>query len=166
MAFHFRWFHQGPGSDVQQFPSLWNWPLASHGWVMTTILIMFIIHRRPLLLYLVSCTGSPIPQHQFSFQWYPSNGALSFSSPDNRQSTGCIVYVGVKFVNKFATVALLCVIFSIIAVYTGIFVNIDGNDRLKWVVVRLFLSQRSAQGGGNESFSSPTLYKCLMKSSW
>lgn len=45
--------------------------------------------------------------------------------------TGCIVYVGVKFVNKFATVALLCVIFSIIAVYTGIFTNIHGNDKLK-----------------------------------
>lgn len=44
---------------------------------------------------------------------------------------GCIVYVGVKFVNKFASVALLCVIFSIIAVYTGIFTNIHGNDKLK-----------------------------------
>lgn len=43
---------------------------------------------------------------------------------------GCIVYLGVKFVNKFATVALLCVIFSIIAVYTGIFTNINGNDNL------------------------------------
>lgn len=48
---------------------------------------------------------------------------------------GGIVYVGVKFVNKFATVALLCVIFSIIAVYTGIFYNIHGNDKLKWVEV-------------------------------
>uniref|UniRef100_A0A182WF93 SLC12A transporter C-terminal domain-containing protein n=1 Tax=Anopheles minimus TaxID=112268 RepID=A0A182WF93_9DIPT len=43
---------------------------------------------------------------------------------------GLIVYVGVKFVNKFATVALACVIFSIIAVYAGIFDNIDGNDKL------------------------------------
>ncbi|KAF4517815.1 hypothetical protein B566_EDAN003020 [Ephemera danica] len=41
-----------------------------------------------------------------------------------------IVYVGVKFVNKFATVALACVIFSIIAVYAGIFVNFQGNDKL------------------------------------
>lgn len=43
---------------------------------------------------------------------------------------GCIVYVGVKFVNKFASVALLCVIFSIIAIYVGIFTNINGNDNL------------------------------------
>ncbi|XP_038109514.1 solute carrier family 12 member 4 isoform X3 [Culex quinquefasciatus] len=43
---------------------------------------------------------------------------------------GLIVYLGVKFVNKFATVALACVIFSIIAVYAGIFNNIDGNDKL------------------------------------
>lgn len=43
---------------------------------------------------------------------------------------GTIVFVGVKFVNKFATVALACVIFSIIAVYAGIFVNWNGNDNL------------------------------------
>ncbi|XP_059478016.1 solute carrier family 12 member 6 isoform X3 [Neocloeon triangulifer] len=41
-----------------------------------------------------------------------------------------IVYVGVTFVNKFATVALACVIFSIIAVYVGIAVNWQGNDKL------------------------------------
>ena len=52
---------------------------------------------------------------------------------------GCIVYVGVKFVNKFATVALLCVIFSIIAVYTGIFTNIHGNDKLRWVEIKNLL---------------------------
>lgn len=43
---------------------------------------------------------------------------------------GLIVFVGVKFVNKFATVALACVLLSIVAVYAGIFVNINGNDRL------------------------------------
>ncbi|XP_077296513.1 solute carrier family 12 member kcc isoform X2 [Arctopsyche grandis] len=48
---------------------------------------------------------------------------------------GTIVFVGVKFVNKFATVALACVIFSIIAVYTGIFVNINGNDNLHMCVL-------------------------------
>ncbi|KAJ1523941.1 hypothetical protein ONE63_010490 [Megalurothrips usitatus] len=41
-----------------------------------------------------------------------------------------IVFVGVKFVNKFATVALACVILSIVAVYAGIFVNWNGNDNL------------------------------------
>lgn len=48
---------------------------------------------------------------------------------------GLIVYLGVKFVNKFATVALACVIFSIIAVYAGIFHNIDGNDNLYMCVL-------------------------------
>ncbi|PSN31506.1 Solute carrier family 12 member 6 [Blattella germanica] len=43
---------------------------------------------------------------------------------------GLIVFVGVKFVNKFATVALACVLLSILAVYVGIFVNINGNDNL------------------------------------
>ena len=43
---------------------------------------------------------------------------------------GSVVSVGVKFVNKFAVVALGCVICSIIAVYVGIFVNINGNTKL------------------------------------
>lgn len=45
---------------------------------------------------------------------------------------GTIVFVGVKFVNKFATVALACVILSIIAVYVGLFVNFNGNEALKY----------------------------------
>ena len=44
---------------------------------------------------------------------------------------GTIVFIGVKFVNKFAGVALACVILSIVAVYVGIFSNIYGNDKLK-----------------------------------
>ncbi|KAL5287968.1 hypothetical protein ACFFRR_008671 [Megaselia abdita] len=43
---------------------------------------------------------------------------------------GLIVFVGVKFVNKFASVALACVILSIIAIYVGIFDNYHGNDKL------------------------------------
>lgn len=48
---------------------------------------------------------------------------------------GLIVFLGVKFVNKFATVALACVILSIIAVYAGIFNNIHGNDKLHMCVL-------------------------------
>ncbi|XP_072743130.1 solute carrier family 12 member 4 isoform X3 [Anoplolepis gracilipes] len=48
---------------------------------------------------------------------------------------GTIVFVGVKFVNKFATVALACVILSIIAVYVGLFVNFNGNESLKLCVL-------------------------------
>lgn len=44
---------------------------------------------------------------------------------------GMVVFVGVKFVNKFATIALACVILSISAVYAGIFVNFNGVDNLK-----------------------------------
>lgn len=46
---------------------------------------------------------------------------------------GTIVFVGVKFVNKFAAVALACVLLSIIAVYVGIFTNFHGNDKLQLV---------------------------------
>ncbi|XP_017124883.1 solute carrier family 12 member 6 isoform X2 [Drosophila elegans] len=48
---------------------------------------------------------------------------------------GLIVFLGVKFVNKFATVALACVILSIIAVYVGIFDNIHGNEKLYMCVL-------------------------------
>lgn len=52
---------------------------------------------------------------------------------------GLIVFVGVKFVNKFAAVALTCVICSIIAVYVGIFDNFNGNEKLQWVLTFLIL---------------------------
>ncbi|XP_055839309.1 solute carrier family 12 member 6 isoform X2 [Episyrphus balteatus] len=48
---------------------------------------------------------------------------------------GLIVFLGVKFVNRFATVALACVIFSIIAVYIGIFDNLNGNEKLYMCVL-------------------------------
>ncbi|XP_073813225.1 solute carrier family 12 member kcc isoform X9 [Musca autumnalis] len=48
---------------------------------------------------------------------------------------GLIVFLGVRFVNKFAAVALACVIFSIIAVYVGIFDNINGNEKLYMCVL-------------------------------
>ncbi|XP_015584917.1 solute carrier family 12 member 4 isoform X4 [Cephus cinctus] len=48
---------------------------------------------------------------------------------------GTIVFVGVKFVNKFATIALACVIFSILAVYVGLAVNFNGNDALKMCIL-------------------------------
>ncbi len=44
---------------------------------------------------------------------------------------GGIVFVGVKFVNKFASVALACVLLTIFSIYVGLVVNIDGNDKAK-----------------------------------
>lgn len=44
---------------------------------------------------------------------------------------GLIVFVGVKFVNKFGAVALACVLLSIAAVYVGIFDNAQGNNKLQ-----------------------------------
>ncbi len=41
--------------------------------------------------------------------------------------TGTIVFFGVKFVNKFAAVALACVLLTIFSIYVGIVVNIGGN---------------------------------------
>ena len=44
---------------------------------------------------------------------------------------GSIVFVGVKFVNKFAGVALACVLLTILSIYVGIAVNVNGNDNAK-----------------------------------
>ena len=42
---------------------------------------------------------------------------------------GSIVFVGVKFVNKFASVALACVLLTIFSIYVGIAVNSTGNNK-------------------------------------
>lgn len=44
---------------------------------------------------------------------------------------GLIVFVGVKFVNKFGAVALACVLLSIASVYIGIADNAYGSDKLQ-----------------------------------
>ncbi|XP_034942488.1 solute carrier family 12 member 4 isoform X2 [Chelonus insularis] len=66
---------------------------------------------------------------------------------------GTIVFIGVKFVNKFAGVALACVIFSIIAVYVGLFTNINGNESLKICVLgkRLLKDIENSECHKNES---------------
>lgn len=42
---------------------------------------------------------------------------------------GTIVFFGVNFVNKFAAVALACVLGTIFSIYVGIFVNFNGNHK-------------------------------------
>lgn len=44
---------------------------------------------------------------------------------------GFIVFVGVKFVNKFGALALACVLTSIVCVYIGIADNSYGSDKLQ-----------------------------------
>jgi len=48
---------------------------------------------------------------------------------------GIMVYIGVAFVSKLAPIALLCVIISIICVYVGVFVNINGKDDAHFCVL-------------------------------
>lgn len=59
---------------------------------------------------------------------------------------GMVVYVGVKFVNKFAGVALACVIGSICSIYVGLFVNFNGNDKLNMCVLGTRLIQEDGAG--------------------
>ena len=48
---------------------------------------------------------------------------------------GSIVFVGVKFVNKFASVALACVLLTILSIYIGLAVNYGGNDNANFCTV-------------------------------
>lgn len=48
---------------------------------------------------------------------------------------GSIVFVGVKFVNKFAGFALACVLLTIASIYVGLAVNYGGNDSANFCVV-------------------------------
>jgi len=48
---------------------------------------------------------------------------------------GTIVFFGVKFVNKFAAVALVCVLLTILSIYIGIFVNFNGNHNADFCTV-------------------------------
>lgn len=44
---------------------------------------------------------------------------------------GILVFIGVRFVSKFAPVALFCVLVSILSIYIGIFVNYNGIEKYK-----------------------------------
>ena len=46
---------------------------------------------------------------------------------------GTLVFFGVKMVNKFAAVALVCVLLTILSIYIGIFVNVNGNHKAEYV---------------------------------
>ena len=48
---------------------------------------------------------------------------------------GSIVFIGVRFVNKFAGVALACVLLTIISIFIGIVVNIGGNNDADFCMV-------------------------------
>ncbi|XP_054710276.1 LOW QUALITY PROTEIN: solute carrier family 12 member 4-like [Uloborus diversus] len=48
---------------------------------------------------------------------------------------GLIVFIGVKFVSKFAPIALFCVVISLISVFVGVFTNFYGNDNTEICVL-------------------------------
>uniref|UniRef100_A0A1I8JVB5 Uncharacterized protein n=1 Tax=Anopheles merus TaxID=30066 RepID=A0A1I8JVB5_ANOME len=100
-----------------------------------------LVYQRQRSLGSARCTIPPVPVPTYMAPWLSIFGDFTKDASAMYNNfrvygtgllcvMGLIVYVGVKFVNKFATVALACVIFSIIAVYAGIFDNIDGNDKL------------------------------------
>ncbi|ODM89739.1 Solute carrier family 12 member 6 [Orchesella cincta] len=67
---------------------------------------------------------------------------------------GLVVYFGVKLVNKFAAVALACVICSILAIYIGLFVNFNGNEQLPMCVLGNRLLQQVNGTCSKESSSA------------
>lgn len=69
------------------------------------------------------------------------------------------VFLGVKFVSKFATVALACVIFSILSIYIGIFAaKSDGNLKICLLGERI-LTTDSFGGNCEKGFRNNTIFK-------
>lgn len=130
-------------SESTERDSCWSWVSDDNNFhYVSQSWNFFLLCNFPIWHLLLVSWPNPMSIHSRSSLFLNETTFFSFLSRRRRrlrqQFTGCIVYVGVKFVNKFATVALLCVIFSIIAVYTGVFMNFDGNDRLKWVDISIF----------------------------
>jgi solute carrier family 12 (potassium/chloride transporter), member 4/6 len=61
---------------------------------------------------------------------------------------GFLVFIGVRFVSKFAPIALLCVLISIISIYLGIFINYNGVDDYTFCSI------------GGRILSEKNLYNC------
>ena len=85
-----------------------------------------------------------------SFQTYVIGPQMSLFGPDISDASvkfnnfrvygtflviilGTIVFFGVKLVNKFATVALVCVLFTIFSIFLGIGINMNGNHKAEYV---------------------------------
>jgi potassium/chloride transporter 4/5/6 len=71
---------------------------------------------------------------------------------------GLIVFLGVNFVNKFAAVALFCVIGSIIAIFVGAFVNFNGNELAPLCVLGSRLLKKSAYNCTKDPAVNPEVW--------
>uniref|UniRef100_A0A646QE31 Solute carrier family 12 member 6 n=1 Tax=Hemiscolopendra marginata TaxID=943146 RepID=A0A646QE31_9MYRI len=66
-----------------------------------------------------------------------------------------IVFIGVRFVSKFAAVSLVCVLFSILSIYIGVFVNMYGKKDLEICVLGNRLLSMAEGVPCNKSKDSP-----------
>ncbi|KAG8200488.1 hypothetical protein JTE90_000568 [Oedothorax gibbosus] len=94
---------------------------------------------------------------------------------------GIMVYIGVAFVSKLAPIALVCVILSIIGVYVGVFVNMEGKEGVNFCVLgtrilsskgdvicskeqnvtnSLFYTYCSAIGNSTTNHTEDAIYQC------
>lgn len=70
----------------------------------------------------MSLFGENITEDHIKFNNYRVYGTILLAI------LGSIVFVGVRFVNKFAGVALACVLLTILSIYIGLAVNFYGNE--------------------------------------
>ena len=99
--------------------------------------------------------------HNFSFQKYLVGAQMSLFGPDLNDDSvvfnnyrvygtillfimGTIVFFGVQIVNKFASLALVCVLGTIVCMFTGIIWNYGGNDLANICVVGTRLVEQVA----------------------
>ncbi|CAG0896607.1 unnamed protein product [Darwinula stevensoni] len=68
----------------------------------------------------------------------------------------CIILIGVKLVNVFASIALAGVLLSILAIYVGIFVNVDGSDNIMMCLLgNRLLNEDKIGGNCSKEFGTP-----------
>lgn len=86
---------------------------------------LFLIHLQNYLAPELSLYGDFREDNEIMYHNFRTYGTVLLIL------VGIMVYIGVAFVSKLAPIALLCVIISIICVYIGVFVNMNGKEDLK-----------------------------------
>lgn len=77
---------------------------------------------------------------------------------------GIVVFIGVRFVSKFAPIALFCVIVSIFSVYVGVFTNYYGNENLLYCKLGdRILSQKGNMNCSKDKNNTDSLFYIYCK---
>jgi len=72
---------------------------------------------------------------------------------------GTLVFFGVKMVNRFAAVALVCVLLTILSIYVGIFVNVNGNHKADFCTIGSRITKLPKDGNCSKEFGTDMYFE-------